>query len=78
MREHTLASGAHVLTSPVIHGGAVYVVQEDGTLNIIESAGVSGYGNAIWPRYRKDNRGSARRSAAVISSYRIYMPLTMR
>ncbi|MDQ7029801.1 MAG: hypothetical protein Q9O62_08505 [Ardenticatenia bacterium] len=59
VREYTLASNARVLTSPVIHNGVIYVVQEDGTLNIIESAGVSGYGDAIWPRYRGDNDGRA-------------------
>ncbi len=59
VRDYALASDARVLTSPVIHNGVIYVVQEDGTLNIIENAGVSGYGDAIWPRYRHDNQGSA-------------------
>ena len=59
LQDYTLASDARVLTSPVIHNGVIYVVQEDGTLNIIEDAGVAGYGSAIWPRYRRDNTGSA-------------------
>ncbi len=59
VRDYALASQAPVLTSPVIHEGILYVVQEDGTLNRIEDSGVTGYGGAIWPRYRHDNRGSA-------------------
>ncbi len=58
VHEYALASDARVLASPLIHDGVVYVVQEDGTLNIIEDAGVTGYGDAIWPRYRHDNQGS--------------------
>ncbi|RME63430.1 MAG: hypothetical protein D6790_04705, partial [Caldilineae bacterium] len=58
VQTYTLASDAPVLASPVIHEGVIYVLQEDGTLNIIEDAGVSGYGSAIWPRYRHDNTGS--------------------
>ncbi len=59
VRKYALASKARVLTGPVIVDGVIYVVQEDGTLNIVEGAGVSGYGRAIWPRYRRDNQGSA-------------------
>ena len=58
-QEYTLASMARINASPVIHRGVIYVVQEDGTLNIIENSGLSGYGQAIWPRYRHDNSGSA-------------------
>ena len=58
-KEYTLASTARVNTSPVIHNGVVYIVQEDGTLNIIENTGLNGYGQAIWPRYRHDNSGLA-------------------
>ncbi|BCX81618.1 hypothetical protein MIT9_P1196 [Methylomarinovum caldicuralii] len=64
VRDYTLASQAPVLTSPVIHEGTIYVVQEDGTLNRIEGSGVAGYGSAIWPRYRRDNRGSAALSSS--------------
>ncbi|HFQ93100.1 MAG TPA: hypothetical protein ENK32_03755 [Anaerolineae bacterium] len=59
VQEYALASDARVNASPVIHNGVIYVVQEDGTLNVIENSGVSGYGSAIWPRYRHDNSGSA-------------------
>ena len=59
VQEYALASDARVNASPVIQDGVIYVVQEDGTLNIIENSGVSGYGSAIWPRYRHDNLGSA-------------------
>lgn len=57
---YELASDARVNASPVIHEGVIYVVQEDGTLNIIEDSGLAGYGNAIWPRYRHDNSGLGR------------------
>ncbi len=59
VKEYALASEARVLTSPVIHDGVIYVLQEDATLNIIENSGLTGYGNAIWPRYRHDNAGTA-------------------
>ena len=59
VRRYDLGSEARVLASPVIQDGVVYVVQEDGTLNIIQDPDVTGYGNAIWPRYRHDNLGSA-------------------
>lgn len=59
VKGYALASDGHVLGSPVIQDGVIYVVQEDGTLNIIENSGVSGYGTAVWPRYRHDNMGSA-------------------
>ncbi len=59
VKAYALASDARMLAAPVIHEGVVYVVQEDATLNIIDDVGVSGYGSAIWPRYRKDNVGSA-------------------
>jgi len=58
-QEYALASAARVNAGPVIHEGVIYVVQEDGTLNIIENSGLVGYGNAIWPRYRHDNSGLA-------------------
>ncbi|RMG51512.1 MAG: hypothetical protein D6723_10450 [Acidobacteria bacterium] len=58
VRQYELGSDARVLTSPVLHNGAIYVLQEDGTLNIIENSGLEGYGKAIWPRYRHDNLGS--------------------
>jgi hypothetical protein len=64
VKTYTLATEARVLTSPVIHNGVIYVVQEDGSVNIIDDAGVSGYGSAIWPRYRHDNNGSASLSIA--------------
>jgi len=59
VREYTLGSTARVLASPVIHEGKIYVLQEDAALNVISDAGVTGYGSAIWPRYRHDNQGSA-------------------
>ena len=59
VKSYELGSSARVLASPVVHnGGAIYVLQEDATLNVIEGAGVAGYGSALWPRYRRDNRGS--------------------
>ncbi len=59
VKDVALASEARVLTSPVIVDGVIYVVQEDGAMNVIHDAGVTGYGQAIWPRYRRDNLGSA-------------------
>ncbi len=59
VREYSLASQARVLAGPVIHEGVLYVVQEDATLNVIDDSGLEGYGSAIWPRYRRDNIGSA-------------------
>ncbi len=61
-RRIELASPARVLASPVLHDGLLYVLQEDGTLNVIDDSGLTGYGDAIWPRYRHDNAGSARLS----------------
>jgi hypothetical protein len=58
VRQYELGSDARVLAGPVLREGSIYVLQEDGTLNVIEKSGVSGYGSAIWPRYRRDNRGS--------------------
>ncbi len=58
--QYALASEARVLAAPVIHDGVVYVLQEDATLNVIDQAGVRGYGEALWPRYRHDNAASAR------------------
>lgn len=58
VREWTLGSTVEVNAAPVLHQGKLYVVQADGTLNIIADTGFSGYGNAYWPRYRKDNHGS--------------------
>jgi len=63
VRSYQLASPARVLASPVIHQGAIYVLEEDGTLNVIRGAGVTGYGHALWPRYRHDNLGSGDASA---------------
>ena len=64
VRGYALASPARVLASPVLHGGRLYVLQEDATLNVIDDSGLSGYGAALWPRYRHDNAGSARLSAS--------------
>lgn len=58
VRDVALASPARVLTAPVLYEGSVYVVQEDGTLNILRHSGLAGYGQALWPRYRHDNAGS--------------------
>ncbi len=63
VQQYNLASSARVMASPVIHNGVVYVLQEDGTLNIIENSGLQGYGNAIWPRYRHDNAGTGQLGA---------------
>ncbi|GIW42641.1 MAG: hypothetical protein KatS3mg076_3218 [Candidatus Binatia bacterium] len=58
VRTYPLRSPARVLASPVLHDGKVYVLQEDGTLDVVEGTGLGGYGNAVWPRYRHDNDGS--------------------
>ncbi|GAB4325253.1 MAG: hypothetical protein Kow00117_13040 [Phototrophicales bacterium] len=70
MREYALASDARVIASPVIHDGIIYIVQEDGTINIIEDSGLSSYGNAIWPRYRHDNLGLATLDSTTTAFYR--------
>lgn len=56
--EVRLASGADVLTSPIVHNGAIYVVAEDGALTVIPTS-ISGYGTAHWPRFRLNNHGTA-------------------
>ncbi|GEM_PF-1029012 len=66
LKSYELASEARVLASPVIHEGHVYVLQEDATLNVIENAGVAGYGSALWPRYRRDNGGSGSLAASAV------------
>lgn len=58
VREWTLGSTVEVNASPLLHQGKLYVLQADGTLNIIGDTGFTGYGSAYWPRYRKDNHGS--------------------
>lgn len=58
VRSYNLATDARVLSTPTLINGVIYVVQEDGSLNIIEHSGLQGYGQAIWPRYRHDNRGT--------------------
>ena len=59
VQEYALGTNARVLTTPVLYDGNIYIVQEDGTMNVIENSGLNGYGTAIWPRYRRDNAGSA-------------------
>lgn len=65
---YALGSSARVLASPVLHQGVVYVLQEDGTLNAIANTGFSGYGSALWPRYRHDNAGTGLATVAQITS----------
>ncbi len=60
VREYALGSSARVMGSPTLVDGVIYVLQEDGTLNIITGSGLQGYGNALWPRYRHDNAASGR------------------
>ncbi len=57
---YRLGSDDLVHASPVIVDGVVYVLQQDGTMNVVRGTGLSGYGSAIWPRYRHDDRASAR------------------
>ncbi|GAB4270402.1 MAG: hypothetical protein Kow0080_14830 [Candidatus Promineifilaceae bacterium] len=75
VQDYTLASTARVNASPVIHNGVIYVVQEDGTVNIIENSGISGYGSAIWPRYRHDNEGSAALGNTTTSETTTFLPV---
>ena len=74
VRDYALASTARVLASPVIHNGVIYVLQEDGALNIIENSGVQGYGNAIWPRYRHDNAGTGQLGAQRLDASAAALP----
>ncbi|NOX63755.1 MAG: hypothetical protein GXP42_17660 [Chloroflexi bacterium] len=77
--EYALASNARVLAGPVIHEGVIYVVQEDGTINVIAESGVSDYGTAVWPRYRRDNFGSATLGQdATVPASVIFLPAMMR
>ncbi len=57
-KKYQLASEAGVKSAPVINDGVIYVLQMDGTLNIIKNSGLNGYGEAFWPRFRHDNNGS--------------------
>ncbi|MCZ7525872.1 MAG: PQQ-binding-like beta-propeller repeat protein [Acidimicrobiia bacterium] len=57
---YPLGSDAEVMASPVVHDGTVYVLSADGTLTVIEDTGLSGYGDAFWPRYRHDDAGTGR------------------
>lgn len=52
-----LASSAGVSASPAVAGGQVIVVQEDGTVTVVDGLGLGGYGQALWPRYRRNNHG---------------------
>lgn len=65
----TLASSAGVSGSPLMHDGDLYVVQEDGTINILRNTGLLGYGTAYWPRYRRDNDGSGSYSGSGASDF---------
>jgi len=56
---HRLGSSAGVTGSPVIHDGGVTVVADDGTVTTFKDLGITGYGKAPWPRFRKDNLGGA-------------------
>ncbi|MBI2571373.1 MAG: hypothetical protein HYV63_30570 [Candidatus Schekmanbacteria bacterium] len=51
---------AAVYSAPVVIDGKIYVLAADGTLTIIEGTGMTGYGGALWPRFRRDNGGSGR------------------
>ncbi|NWG34376.1 MAG: hypothetical protein HXY42_08035 [Chloroflexi bacterium] len=58
VKTYALASGAQVIGSPMIAGGAIYIVDSTGSLTVIQNSGLQGYGTAVWPRYRHDNYGS--------------------
>lgn len=60
-----LASAAAVSAAPVLVDGKVFVVQEDATLTVVEGLGLQGYGQAIWPRYRRNNHGDPSREGGV-------------
>ncbi len=59
-----LGDKEEVHATPVVANGEIYVISVAGTITVIKDAGVTGYGSAIWPRFRADNQGSARPSWA--------------
>ena len=59
VKKHALGSKAQVVGGPVISSAGVSVVSGDNTVTTLISTGISGYGRAPWPRFRRDNEGSA-------------------
>lgn len=59
LRSHALASKANVYASPMVHQGQIYVLSADGSLHVVTDPQVKDYGDAYWPRYRRDNHGRA-------------------
>lgn len=55
---YELGTDAPVVSSPVIVDGSIFVVATDGTVSVISDAGLEGYGDAWWPRFRHDDSGS--------------------
>lgn len=57
--EYPLGSSASVVGGAVITPNGVAVASMDGTVTILTGTGIRGYGSDPWPRFRKDNSGSA-------------------
>jgi hypothetical protein len=58
VNSYALPTNAEIVASPIIHNGTVHIIAEDGTYSMIEGI-ANNYGDAYWPRLRKDNIGSA-------------------
>lgn len=56
---HALGSDAGVIGGAVITRYGVSVVSVDNTVTTFTDLGISGYGKAPWPRFRKTNTGDA-------------------
>jgi hypothetical protein len=59
VRRYELGSRAPVTGSPAISEYGVTVVAGDGTVTTLRETGLRGYGSDPWPRFRRDNHGTA-------------------
>jgi hypothetical protein len=58
-KRHRLGSTEEVVSGPVITPHGVAVVSKDGTVTHFTDLDIDSYGQAPWPRFRKDNLGRA-------------------
>jgi len=56
---HRLGSTGKVIAGPVVTPYGVSVIAADATVTTLTDLGITGYGKAPWPRFRKDNQATA-------------------
>ena len=59
MTDYELGEREQVIGGAVVSEYGVTVVGESGTVTTFTDTGIKGYGSDPWPRFRKDNYGSA-------------------